>query len=259
MPTRKKVLAVSAAAVLATAAPIAVVTATQAPAVAVTDQCQNGPRPVSGPVGCGTLFLPGVGYPHAGNALTLTAGADTFGAPVTVAPMDGSARQDFTLYQVCATLNTESRSAAQPCGGGQAVAGRFVIEFTPFGQLPGGGVNSFESLCLDDNDGRAVLGFCQSGGAWYGSGFPNPPMSDGAPPVAENPNPAETWQAVADGSGSELVNMHSGGALDDSGFGGPGTDLIVYSRNGGANQVWEVIGCTDPLAGLHGLYGCMPR
>lgn len=257
-------IAVSPRAAAAVAASAAVLIAagalelSQRPAQAGTSQCQNTPQPVNDPVGCGSLFLPGVYYKGgSGYALTATVPGQVFNAPVDVTPMSGDSGQDWTFYQVCTSFD-DARSNAEPCGSGRAESGRYVIMATPYGQQPAGGINSGQSLCLDDSGGRAVLGFCDSGGAWFSAGFPDPPETNGAPPVVEYPNLAETWQVVRDQRGAQFVNVRSGGALDDSRSGGPGTRLIVYPRNGGANQVWQVAGCTAPVTGMgHADYGCL--
>lgn len=255
MPSRSTVTAVAFAAILAAGVPLSVI-ASSNPASAVTDGCQNGPRPVSGTVGCGSFFLPQVGYPHAKTVLTLTAAGTGFGSRVEVEPMTGSTSQDWTAYLVCAGL-TENRSAGHPCGNGKQVAGEIVLRFSPGGGQPPGGVNSQQSLCLDDWAGRAALAFCQSGSAFYLEGFPEPPYSDGAPPVVSQPNPAETWKLVPAGKGTELVNVHSGRALDDSNFGGPSTKLGTTGANGSAAQQWQPTGCTAPYGTLPGKYGCI--
>ena len=50
-----------------------------------------------------------------------------------------------------------------------------------------------------------------------------------------NATGAQQWQARADGS---LLNPHSGRCLDDTRFGGSGTQLELWDCNGGANQQW---------------------
>jgi glucosylceramidase len=48
---------------------------------------------------------------------------------------------------------------------------------------------------------------------------------------------AQTWQAQSNG---ELVNPGSGKCLDDTGFGGAGTQVQIWSCAGGTNQVWTL-------------------
>ena len=52
-----------------------------------------------------------------------------------------------------------------------------------------------------------------------------------------NTTGAQQWQARADGS---LLNPQSGRCLDDTGFGGSGTQLEIWDCNGGANQKWTL-------------------
>jgi hypothetical protein len=51
---------------------------------------------------------------------------------------------------------------------------------------------------------------------------------------------SQIWQIVSKGGGLyELINKGNGLALDDPGFNKtPGTDLDVYTVNGGTNQLW---------------------
>jgi beta-glucosidase len=48
---------------------------------------------------------------------------------------------------------------------------------------------------------------------------------------------AQVWQPH---SNSSLVNPQSGRCLDDSGFGGSGTDVEIWDSNGGPNQQWTL-------------------
>jgi beta-glucosidase len=48
---------------------------------------------------------------------------------------------------------------------------------------------------------------------------------------------AQVWQPQSDGA---LVNPNSGKCLDDTGFGGSGTQVQIWSCTGGANQKWTL-------------------
>ncbi len=48
---------------------------------------------------------------------------------------------------------------------------------------------------------------------------------------------AQTWQAQSNG---ELVNPNSGSCLDDTGFGGSGTQVQIWSCTDGTNQQWTL-------------------
>jgi glucosylceramidase len=52
-----------------------------------------------------------------------------------------------------------------------------------------------------------------------------------------NGTSAQTWQAQSNG---ELVNPNSGKCLDDTGFGGAGTQVQIWACGGGTNQVWTL-------------------
>jgi hypothetical protein len=50
-------------------------------------------------------------------------------------------------------------------------------------------------------------------------------------------DPAQVWIQEPGGA---LYNPNSYKCLDDPAFGGPGTQLVIYYCNGGANQNWFV-------------------
>lgn len=255
---RRRAALAAATAMMLGAAPAAWLTAGGGaqPASAATDDCANSSQPVFGPVGCGALFLPAVGYAHAKYALALTAAGSTFGARAEVEPLGGSSLQDWMFYAVCHGL-TQDRSAAKPCGsGGTLVKNQVVLRLAPDGSQPPGGVNSFSSLCLTDGNGRAYLGWCQSGSAFYDEGFADPPLTNGAPPVVVNANPSQAWTLAKDGSGATLRNAYSGRYLDDTNSGGPSVKAITYAANGSADQQWQIMGCTNPLPTEIGYWGC---
>jgi len=52
-----------------------------------------------------------------------------------------------------------------------------------------------------------------------------------------NGTSAQTWQAQSNG---ELVNPQSGKCLDDTGFGGPGTQAQIWTCTDGTNQQWAL-------------------
>jgi hypothetical protein len=238
---KRRTLAASAAVAL-TAGTLATAVVTSSPASATTDECMNTPQPVSGPVGCGTLYLPHTGYPHAGNAMALTASHDQFMAPVKAEPLGASGMQDWMTYQVCTRI-TADRGPSLPCGsGGQLVPGRVVLRLAPDGEQQD--VNSQRSLCLDDNHQHVQLGNCQGYRTLFTEGFPGNGLSDGTPPVVENPIAAETWTVARNVDGVSLRNIYTGWYLDDNAGGGPGTELITWSWNGSNDQKWRFAGCT---------------
>jgi hypothetical protein len=251
--------AVAAAAILLAGAPAGwlAVGGDAQPAAAATSACANSTQPVSGPVGCGALFLPHVGYAHARFALALSATAAHYGARAEVEPLGASALQDWMFYAVCHGL-TQDRSAAKPCGsGGTLIKDQVVLRLAQDGSQPDGGVNSFSSYCLTDGNGRAYLGWCQSGSAFYDEGFPDPPLTNGAPPVVVNPNPSQVWALAKDGDSASLRNGYSHRYLDDAANGGPSVKTITYGWNGSPDQQWQIMGCTSPLPTEPGFYGCV--
>jgi hypothetical protein len=252
---RRAISAAAAAALAAGSVPLAFLAA-QPAASAGTSACPNTPQPVSGPVGCGSLFLPWVSYSaRPGNVLTMTATADAPWSPVTVEPMNGSPAQDFTFYQVCTRVSYD-RVPVAPCGtAGQPEAGRFVIEYTPGGRGPAGGANSQQSLCLDENGASVTLANCQAGGSFLLPGFPYPPQTDGVPPVVQSPIAAETWVITPSGV---ILNARTGRRLADPRGGGPGTPLTASTGRGLATD-WQASGCTSPVSSLPGRawYGCI--
>ena len=219
---------------------------------AFTDACQNNQQPVWGPIGCGSLFLPYYGGGPHGYSLTLT-GQNSFDTKVTATPINGSARQDWTFWAVC-VRPTAYRSPSQPCGSGHVDSGRYVVEYTPFGNQPEGGVNSYNSLCLDDDHGQAVMGFCLTPTSTFSVGFAYPPSSPGVPPVVGSPNPAETWVFKAVKGGYALVNAATHRVLTYAGHG----RVVTRAKDAGPDQVWELLGCTAPIPSeAHGWYGCL--
>jgi hypothetical protein len=90
---------------------------------ATTGTCLGTQNPVSGPVSCGGLFLPGMGPAPSTTvstaSLTLTAQADYWNAPITFAPYSsGNQHQDFTVYERCNSVGALStRTESNPCSG----------------------------------------------------------------------------------------------------------------------------------------------
>ena len=117
----RRILTLAAAATMAAGIGVA---ATWTTAGATTGTCLGTQNPVSGPVSCGGLYLPGMdpapaGQPNAGT-LSLTAAADYWNAPITFGPFTGSlSTQDFTVYERC-TGTALAPTAANPCAPGFA-------------------------------------------------------------------------------------------------------------------------------------------
>ena len=233
----RRIIAVAAALALA----VLGVTAWMAGgADATTGTCLGTQNPVSGPVSCGGLFLPGMGPAPSTTvgaaSLTLTANADFFNAPITFAPYSsGNQHQDFTVYERCTTpvgaLGT--RTETNPCGTGStavlnAASGQpeFVTEVTPLGHhlgattvLAGNQLSQqLANLCVSFEGQRVgphgkvrhvlVERTCDTFGATFYQGVtdgtsPNPPFSQtGVTGVVTSPNPYQTNAAIPTSAGT---------------------------------------------------------
>jgi hypothetical protein len=234
---RRRIIALAAAMALA----VLGVTAWMAGgANATTGTCLGTQNPVSGPVSCGGLFLPGMGPAPSTTvgpaSLTLTATSDFFNAPITFAPYSaGNQHQDFTVYERC-TIPVgplASRTEINPCGTGSsavlnAASGQpeFVTEVTPLGHHLGAttvnGATSqlsqqLSNLCVSFEGQRVgphgkirhvlVERTCDTFGATFYQGVtdgtsPNPPFSQtGVTGVVTSPNPYQTDAAIPTGAG----------------------------------------------------------
>jgi beta-glucosidase len=83
---------------------------------------------------------------------------------------------------------------------------------------PTGPVTGYEGLCLDDRSASTAL---------Y-----NPIQV-----YTCNGTGAQQWQAQSNG---ELVNPESGACLDDTGFGGSGTQVQIWACADSTNQQWQL-------------------
>ena len=273
--TLKKMAATAAGFVLAGGAVLAVA----APAGATTLTCTNIASAISGPIGCGGLQL---GY-TANGTLDLAGGGNYWNAPATV-QLDSQANsnEDWTVYAISGSVTD-----------GPGALGEFVAMYTPLGKIPsfthvGGpgssGTNATpvpgevftagsSDYCLSvENIGtgaalrwKTVLRNCNSNGD-----FTEGANTGAAPFNAVQPghaNAYQVWAPVTGHDGLLMVNdslsrgyKHNNTpyVLDDSGWGGAGTQAIAYPENDGTNQVWSVIGCTDPVKALNTGYQFCP-
>ena len=122
-----------------------------------------------------------------------------------------------------------------------------------------GPITGYEGLCLDDRSASTalfnpiqvytcngtnaqqwtvgsgntlqVLGMCLD---VDGAGTANGTLVD---LYTCNGTGAQQWQAQSNG---ELVNPESGKCLDDTGFGGSGTQVQIWSCTDGTNQQWHL-------------------
>jgi len=210
-------------------------------ASATTGTCLGTQNPVSGPVSCGGLFLPGLapaadssGQPDAGT-LSLTSASDYWNAPVTFSLYSPSlSTQDFTLYEVCAAAPATPTDAL-PCGSVantvyNPAAGEpeFVTEVTPNGahlnKFINGAVDTQitmgplsgnpNNLCISEeglNNGPKkalrwdmVDRFCNTGGAVFYAGSDDGPAGTGIAGTVVDPNKWQTFSAIP-GNGGDLI------------------------------------------------------
>lgn len=263
------------------------------PANATTGTCLGTQNPVSGPVSCGGLFLPGMdpspaGQPNTGT-LSLTASGDYWNAPLTFSLYSPSASsQDFTVYERCTSVGG-TRTEANPCGSGtpvlNAASGRpeFVAELTPLGAHIGGALNSLANLCISyegqlvgpNHKTRAVMvaRTCDSGGAVFTAGIADgtntAPGNTGVPGVVVDPNLFQTFAAIPGAScGSPAAtcdviandvlshNFHNVlFVVDDQAFNIPGR-AILYPENDGRNELAQFDGCNGAVISTGLTYTC---
>src|SRR6202042_1415659 len=167
------------------------------------------------------------------------------------------------------TNGTSTVTVTAKDGNGAATAQSFVWTVAPGTASgtasPAGPVTAYEGLCLDDrsastalynpiqvytcngtnaqqwtpesNGTLEVLGLCLDVDA---AGTANGTLVD---LYTCNGTGAQQWQAQANG---ELVNPESGKCLDDTGFGGAGTQVQIWTCADSANQQWTLPNVTPP-------------
>lgn len=288
--TRFRRLAAAAAAVAIAGGGLALAAAL--PAAATTGTCTNIASPIALPIGCGGVYLPKLGsgiQPNA-SSLTLTAASDFWNAPITLSPYSSAdSTQDFTVYEVCnftsAPFNAPTApTAALPCGTNGSpvidpVSGfkEFVAEVTPLGNHIGGAINNIGNLCLSVEavaDGPAhhhhhairwhvVERTCNTYGANFTEGIPSSPVGlHGVAGVVNLANHWQTWSPIPANGGYVLANNALSGNFFNHPFvldarGGHGPNVIAFPENDQVNQIWKVIGCTNPVTSLTpGFFSC---
>ena len=206
------------------ALPLAGTAVLAAPAGATTSTCTNIANPTSPPIGCGGIYLPGMGSGTQPNSssLTLSATGSSWNDKVVIEPYSASdSSEDFTVFEVCNTV-AGPRTAASPCGSGtptiDPISGRneYVAEYTPNGDNVDGNAipanltgtpaadasNSLDNLCISVEKPAGwkhwwtVLRTCSTYGAEFFGGSPAPLPSGGVPGVvtSTNPNHANPYQ-----------------------------------------------------------------
>jgi Ricin-type beta-trefoil lectin domain/Glycosyl hydrolase family 12 len=149
----------------------------------------------------------------------------------------------FELWQGGAGLATDSYSVNINAGGGGAT----------------GPVVGYEGLCLDDRAASTAeynpiqVYTCNGTGAQQWTVEPNNTLEvlgmcldvDGAGTAngtlvdlySCNGTGAQVWEPQPDGA---LLNPNSGKCLDDTGYGGSGTQVQIWSCSGNDNQSWTL-------------------
>lgn len=274
--------------------PAGILVAVATGASGTTGTCLGTQNPVSGPVSCGGLFLPGMdpapaGQPNSGSLALTTPAANFWNAPISFGLYSGSdSRQDFKLFERCSTTAgpVGTRTEANPCGTGStpvlnAASNRpeFVAEVTPLGAHLGGAINSIGNLCLSEqgrHDGprhhlrwHMVERTCNTGGAVFTEGIadgtsPSPPFSNtGVVGTVVSPNPWQTFAAIPSGGGDVIANdilsnnFHNTlFVVDDRGSGYPSGQAIVFPENDQKNQIAEFAGCNGAVITTGVSYNC---
>jgi beta-glucosidase len=161
------------------------------------------------------------------------------------------------------TNGTSTVTVTATDGNGASAAQSFVWTVSPGTASgtasPTGPITGYQGLCLDDrsastalynpiqvytcngtnaqqwtvesNGTLEVLGMCLD---VAGAGTANGTLVD---LYTCNGTGAQQWQAQSNG---ELVNPESGKCLDDTGFGGSGTQVQIWSCGDGTNQQWHL-------------------
>jgi hypothetical protein len=261
---------------------------------ATTATCTNIATPVSAPIGCGGIYLPDMGPTSlGGTSLALTAGGNQFNAAVDVNYYDPTnSNQDWTVFQYCLSV-IGTRTPTDPCGSGvpakNPVNGQaeYIAMLTPDGVstdwpattiAQGDAANDYclsvedVTRTVDKKPARrwvTVTRNCSVDSEFW-PGQPDTPADAGTPGVVTGDiNPWQVWSPVAEGTnGYALAEDYLSDnfkntpyVLDDAGYGGPGTQELAYpakdSTDNTTNQVWKVIGCTNPVVSLTpGFWNC---
>ena len=105
-----------------------------------------------------------------------------------------------------------------------------TAEYNPIQVYTCNGTNA-QSWTVESNDTLEVLGMCLDVDA---AGTANGTLVD---LYTCNGTGAQTWEPQSNG---ELLNPNSGKCLDDTGFGGSGTQVQIWACADSSNQQWNV-------------------
>lgn len=236
--------------------PLAGTAVIAAPAGATTSTCTNIANPTSPPIGCGGIYLPGLGSGTQPNSssLTLSATGSAWNDKVVIQPYSASdSSEDWTVYEYD---DTPGHQAIDPI----ANTGEYVAEYSP------NGVPSHLCLSVEKPPGWkhwwTVLRTC---GGTFTQGTSSG-TGGGNPGTVTNANKWQVWSPVPVTGGYVLAEdtvsngFHSHNTLEvlnDTGWGGAGTWQMLYPESDTANSIWKVIGCTNPVTSLTpGFFNC---
>jgi beta-glucosidase len=156
---------------------------------------------------------------------------------VTVTAKDGngaSATQTFLWAVSPGTASATGGGAAGPVTGYQGLClddrSASTALFNPIQVYTCNGTNA-QQWTVEPSNTLEVLGMCLDVDA---AGTANGTLVD---LYTCNGTGAQVWQPQANG---ELVNPSSGKCLDDTGFGGSGTQVQIWSCTDGTNQQWKL-------------------
>jgi len=244
------------------------------PASATTSTCTNIAHPTSPPIGCGGIYLPGLGNGTQPNAssLTLSATGSVWNSKVVIEPYSASdSSEDWTVFQ----YNLGGVQVKDPLDGQGEYVAMYTPDGVPLGHTGSGPVttadwNSSANLCLSVEKPAGwkhwwtVLRTCSSAGAAFTPGTPN--GGAGNPGIVTSANQWQVFSPVPVTGGYVLAEdtvsngFHSHNTLEtlnDTGWGGPGTWQMLYPESDTANSIWKVVGCTNPVTSLTpGFYNC---
>ncbi|HEY3872130.1 MAG TPA: glycoside hydrolase family 3 C-terminal domain-containing protein [Actinocrinis sp.] len=211
-----------------------------------------------------------------GNCLDVAGGGTASGTLVDLYTCNGTGAQQWQPQSNGELLNPQSGDCLTDPGSSVVLGTQVQITscaaaadqswVSPAGSSNNGGggtatgpITGYEGLCLDDrsastalfnpiqvytcngtnaqqwtvesNGTLQVLGMCLD---VNGAGTANGTLVD---LYTCNGTAAQTWQAQSNG---ELINLNSGKCLDDTGFGGSGTQVQIWTCGDGTNQQWTL-------------------
>jgi beta-glucosidase len=165
--------------------------------------------------------------PASGRCLDDPGGSVTLGTQVQIYDCNGSGAQ---VWRSPAGSGSTSGQVTGYQGLCMDVRGANSADGTPVQVYTCNGTNA-QNWTVETNGTLQALGKCLD---IVGGGTTNGTLVD---LYTCNGTGAQNWQHQSDGA---LLNPASGRCLDDTGFGGSGTQLQIWDCTGGTNQVWNL-------------------